>query len=181
MLRYERTNSIAQYLLRNENILETVLDTWGRGNGWGWSAIGSAHVLAQLICLSSKWNEKQAIVKRYGDDPIVWIQNGLMVKLPVSHLISSNKLRTTQRNRLCLHFNLNKLLSFVSVDGMRSCFHCGKNTPPIKIFRAEDGEVIVQKEHGKTCGQCGLPTYCNKRCQRKDWKHHRHVCRIIDA
>ena len=105
MLKYAPTNSIAQYLLRNGSILETVLDTWGRGNGWGWSAIESAHLLAQLVCLSSKWNEKQIIVKRHGKDPIQWIQNGLMVKVPLIELISSRQLRITQRNRLCLYFN----------------------------------------------------------------------------
>lgn len=28
----------------------------------------------------------------------------------------------------------------------------------------------------QTCGACGLAQYCNKSCQREDWKVHKEVC-----
>ena len=32
----------------------------------------------------------------------------------------------------------------------------------------------------KKCGKCKLTFYCSKKCQKKDWKYHKKLCRPMD-
>lgn len=45
---------------------------------------------------------------------------------------------------------------------MKTCAFCGK-----------------QEASQPHCSRCGLVTYCSRYCQRKHWKKHKHVCKII--
>ena len=45
-----------------------------------------------------------------------------------------------------------------------ACCHCGKS-----------GAKLL------TCGQCHRARYCDRECQRRDWKRHRRACRAAVA
>jgi hypothetical protein len=48
--------------------------------------------------------------------------------------------------------------------------HCPNNTE--KRVRMMPVEKKMMR-----CGACGIAAYCDKNCQRKDWKNHRDVCK----
>ena len=57
-------------------------------------------------------------------------------------------------------------LSLASGTKYRCCWYCG---------RGEDAlPTKLQK-----CGQCGLAEYCNRECQRGDWKLHKAKCKRL--
>ena len=41
------------------------------------------------------------------------------------------------------------------------------------------GTCRSRKKELKTCGRCRVVKYCSKSCQTKDFKGHKHVCKVI--
>ena len=44
------------------------------------------------------------------------------------------------------------------------CFHCGKSGAKLR-----------------SCGQCHRAYYCDRKCQRRDWKRHKPACQAAVA
>jgi len=57
-------------------------------------------------------------------------------------------------------------LSLTSGTQSRCCWYCGRGeeTLPTKLQK---------------CGRCGLAEYCNRECQRGDWKLHKAKCKML--
>lgn len=49
------------------------------------------------------------------------------------------------------------------LDGNESCAYCEA--------KESEGKKL------KRCGGCGIPVYCCKECQERDWRSHKPLCK----
>ena len=59
-----------------------------------------------------------------------------------------------------------------SIDALKQAMVLVKQLNPICSTCHTHGNMVKLK----LCTGCSLVYYCNKDCQRKDWKHHKSTC-----
>ncbi|XP_052083849.1 uncharacterized protein LOC127721205 [Mytilus californianus] len=94
-------------------------------------------------------------------------------------------------------------MSWKSMDSLRICFQTGINEMKQKIYQFNSAKfhalVFLYNtwftrntsrtkfcfqcflRSQKTCSRCKTATYCSKKCQKRNWKIHKHVCEIVKS
>ena len=71
-----------------------------------------------------------------------------------------------------------KKLSFVK---LKQAAEAGSSAAGKDLFPNCKGcNKTFEKYHVKTCKSCHSVQYCSERCQRKDWKYHKLICKSIN-
>jgi hypothetical protein len=73
---------------------------------------------------------------------------------------------------------INEKIEFMNIGGTRVVIIGAENSVEQCSYCAKINNIKKQKL--KVCGKCGQVKYCNKECQRSDWKKHKLECGKIN-